>query len=262
MGTAENQLYLTIIFLSIGMVVIFLVLMMLLLHLQQRRFNHQRNIYQREVELLSLEQHRISVDIHDEIGSTIHLAFRQVEAALEKRGDSETLLTAARENLTDAYMRISQITANMVDEHIGNIGLKQSIKQLVSRYQQLYQFDIHYTYCSEVELTEIQTIQLYRMVQELLHNTFLHSQGTTVKIKVLTLNRELLMWYEDDGMPSQKVRKPDGRGLLNLERRAVLLGGRCSREGKKYSYLIKIPLKNDHDRPTRFTNRSHQNYRC
>ena len=90
-------------------------------------------------------------------------------------------------------------------------------------------------------------LNLYRILQEVLNNITLHANANEVEVEVSTKdqNQTLQIKIQDDGRGRSKNDK-SGRGTLNMQRRAEILGGRVStgsglRE-KGHSVTVCLPM--------------------
>ena len=90
-------------------------------------------------------------------------------------------------------------------------------------------------------------LNLYRILQEVLNNIIRHANANEVEVEVSTKdqNQTLQIKIQDDGRGRSKNDK-SGRGTLNMQRRAEILGGRVStgsglRE-KGHSVTVCLPM--------------------
>lgn len=90
------------------------------------------------------------------------------------------------------------------------------------------------------------SLQLYRIVQELLTNAARHSLARNVSIRLTEENGRVRLLYTDDGVgiPESALRGIMGTGLTNMADRAALLGGKLTVRGEEGTTVeVVLPLK-------------------
>jgi len=74
-------------------------------------------------------------------------------------------------------------------------------------------------------LNEKQRLNMYRILQEFLHNIIKHANATEVEIQLMNLENELTLTIEDNGVGFDVAGKNNGLGLENIQRRMDYLNG-------------------------------------
>jgi signal transduction histidine kinase len=94
--------------------------------------------------------------------------------------------------------------------------------------------------------------QLYRIAQEALNNVSKHAAANRVSVLFERRGDEAILIVEDDGSGfdvdalSNPTRKHDGLGLVSMQERAALVGGRVqfeSARGKGTTLFVRIPVR-------------------
>jgi signal transduction histidine kinase len=92
------------------------------------------------------------------------------------------------------------------------------------------------------------SLQIYRIIQELIHNAVKHSAADSVLIKLVERKKMLYISYQDNGkgMPAESINKNGmGLGMSSLKNRAEMLGGKISyssRTNAGTEYFFEIPI--------------------
>lgn len=92
------------------------------------------------------------------------------------------------------------------------------------------------------------TVHLYRILQELIKNTYQHANAKHVYIQFVTDDIHFEMNYEDDGVGYDKSQKFAGIGMQSIATRVNLMNGTMdieSADGDGVLAIIKVPLQ-DH----------------
>jgi signal transduction histidine kinase len=90
-------------------------------------------------------------------------------------------------------------------------------------------------------------LQIYRIVQELVHNTVKHSGGTELFVQLFERKKKIYLYYKDNGkgIQNDSAEKSDGLGLGSLQNRAAMLGGSMTYNSFNETgteYFFEIPL--------------------
>lgn len=91
-------------------------------------------------------------------------------------------------------------------------------------------------------------MNLYRIIQEITHNTLKHAQARLLDISISSDGKNLLLQTQDDGIGfnfTEKKQIAQGLGLMSLQSRVELLGGHLnvfSQPGNGTRFEIEIPL--------------------
>ena len=81
-----------------------------------------------------------------------------------------------------------------------------------------------------------------------MHNVAKHAKASEIRMKLSLETGSFRIVIEDDGQgfDSEAPGTPDADGLINLQNRLKLLGGRCERHsipGKGTSVAMTVPIK-------------------
>ena len=131
-------------------------------------------------------------------------------------------------------------------------GLTYAIEEFIYKFcdsgraEDKEKLDISFQYQNIPELSKEITINLYRMIQEIVHNAGKHSNAATMKVILLERKALLYIYCKDDGIgissPETSLPK-NGIGLESLQNRAEMLGGKLQfKNNKGTEYFIEIPL--------------------
>ena len=202
---------------------------------------------------VNLERKRWSNELHDSIGGVISLATLKL-SNIESQESSQKKaaeLQAIRMDLTRAWKEVNSISKNMLPENLQKMGLVEALQQYVQNLNLRSPVKIE-TYFKTNELFKNETILLhiYRIVQELLHNSLKHAKASQIKLQVFEFNQQLNLSVEDDGIgfDIKKIESSDKpTGLSNLRKRIRFTGGSVEIESNKkrgsfvhFSYPIKV----------------------
>lgn len=185
------------------------------------------------------EKRRISSDLHDSIGQNLLILKNALIKA--ERSEEADLVQASIEE-------IRNISRNLYPAVLDKLGITTAIKYLIDKVQQMSEIICVYEIDSIDEyFNDGQSIQLYRIVQELLNNILKHSESRSFKLSIFDLKDHVKLRVKDKGVGFNYEKKLKGRnsfGLNTINERVQILGGKIevqssSQDGTKT--VIYIP---------------------
>lgn len=206
-----------------------------------------------QLQLKEEERKRISLEIHDALGQNL-LALRLDVATLSQvTGDSHPRLHAwvgsALNNIDSAIVTVRTLIASLRPFEI-ELGLEAAIEHELSQFRRTSGIASHFGMDARVralDLSDEQTLTIYRVLQECLSNVARHSRATRVDVVLRALPSSLTMVVSDNGvgLSSGSRRKPAGYGLQAVRERLSVLGGKVSLKSVRAhgaSVSVSIPI--------------------
>lgn len=184
-----------------------------------------------------IERERISRDLHDSLGgllSTIKLQFDSVQSKMDDVGDL-TEYKSANKMLDTAVEEVRSISQNLQPGALTKLGLIPALKDLFNRFDEEIYPEVDFQYYDMPEnIPTMLALSIYRVIQELLHNTIKHAKASEILIQINTEEDEIVIQFEDDGVgydSNNLTRK--GMGLENIRSRINYLKGTISTHSAK-----------------------------
>ncbi|NLG35696.1 MAG: hypothetical protein GX548_10125 [Lentisphaerae bacterium] len=179
------------------------------------------------------EKHRITQELHDNLGNdlaTLRLIGEQFEPSL--------LNDAPRfEHLKNLLLNTVQRDIRHVSDFVWAISPDELFRpSLLERLQAFADdiapalgiaIEIHSPHPEISTMDTFQRYHLYCMAKEALTNAVKHAAPRHVRISLASQTNRLELSIEDDGIGLPSPRR-DGRGILNLHKRAAQIGARLS----------------------------------
>ncbi|MBK9272086.1 MAG: sensor histidine kinase [Saprospiraceae bacterium] len=197
-----------------------------------------------------VERERIAKDLHDSLGgllSAIKLRFDKL--GMDHLASQEPTEYKKVHGLIDvACKEVRNIAHDLKPSALDNLGLLDALKDLINRYQNNEGPDV-FLQTKGLEDTPLlnseNSTQVYRIVQELVHNAIKHASAKEIFIQVQIIENDLEITVEDDGIGYDTQLKTNGMGLENIRSRVNYLNGEMevdSRPNQGTSVMIQIPL--------------------
>lgn len=248
MDTTEKTLYTAIL---ISAAIIGFVLFYFAYTVYKGRMNYFRMLARNlvaEMEVLERERTRMARDLHDELGPLLAVTKIQIEQAEVEHEPTRQKLKSAAGNIVRLMERSGEIARNLTPRILIDKGLKIALEDFIEQYNTAGTIEIKLVYRIQKELQDFYALQLYRIVQELVHNAVKHSGGSMAEIHLKEYRKKLYLFYTDNGKgldTSLLTKERAGLGLSSLQNRAALLGGKMTihKPKKKGTDIVfEIPL--------------------
>jgi signal transduction histidine kinase len=178
-----------------------------------------------------LEQRTVMArELHDVVGHHVTAMVVQAEAGLAS--DAERALRTIGElgrtalgELDNLVMHLRDVDAELVVTAPPRLS---DVDELLAAPLRLQGVAVTVRIGADVELSEVQTLTVYRIVQEALTNVARHAQATAAWVEVVCLDKHLRVRVTDDGVgPPSALGQASGRGsgLLGINERVAAHAG-------------------------------------
>jgi two-component system CheB/CheR fusion protein len=218
----------------------------------------RRQIERARVELLRKlvrtqeeERRRIARDIHDHLGqqsTALRLKLVTLKDICKEHADwceqIEMVQTIAGKLDSDVDFLAWELRPAVLDD----LGLSTALANFVKEWSSHFQIpaEYHTTGMDTGRPTPEVEINLYRIAQEALNNTYKHAHASRVDVLLERRDHTVVLIVEDDGigLTEAKPGQDRGLGLLGMHERAALVGGKLEIEstpGKGTTIFARIP---------------------
>lgn len=171
------------------------------------------------------ERTHIARELHDDLGQIL-ASLRMDLALLAQAGagnDQQVrLMDAMQTNLATAIASLRRIATNLRPSALDNGGLYIALHGLRDAFARRYGIACSlYADEAELQLDDIASTTVFRIVQEALNNIARHADAHAVTLNVYRLNGELLITVRDDGrgITPADMEKDGSLGLIGMRER-------------------------------------------
>lgn len=200
-----------------------------------------------EIATLENERKRIAGDLHDELGPVLSAVRLQVNH-LEPADETERIiLQKSSSQIDEVIKRFREISYDLLPNTLVRKGLVKATEEFIGRMSEAYQLRIEFT-SDEIRLQPDREVNLYRILQEIIHNSVKHARATLLTIDMKVNGSQLHINTKDDGIGfNYEAMKTNegGLGMLNLQSRVEVLNGVLridTQPGKGTLFFIEIPI--------------------
>ncbi|MBT2573733.1 sensor histidine kinase [Bacillus sp. ISL-51] len=173
-----------------------------------------------------IERTKLAQDIHDSIIQELIFICRELEYHVGEYKD----IYYIREILLDNIQYIREKCFDLRPPFLMEMGLLSSIQVLIDKYKSNHQLDIEFLLDVKDDsiFTEDITINIYRIVQELLINAVKHSKANYIVLTMIQKETSLMFVYEDNGIGinwNTVNTKTNSFGLTGIKERINCMNG-------------------------------------
>jgi signal transduction histidine kinase len=207
---------------------------------------HLQSFFEGEQE----ERARVGREIHDSIGAMLLTMTRRLEVYKSKQQSDQQA-----EEIDEIISMIRATTKelrntvhNLIPEAITLQGLEETIDNFCKEVSKGKGLEIQlYINGDWASVNQTISFNVFRIVQEAVHNIVKHSAATIAAINIVLSEGDVKIIIEDNGRGMEKQDNNKGNGLRNISWRVASLKGIMSIEsakGKGTIIHISIPYKN------------------
>ncbi|WP_421798944.1 sensor histidine kinase [Haliscomenobacter sp.] len=197
------------------------------------------------------ERKRMAIELHDSIGGLLSAAKIYVSNVSQELVESQFLLfkEKALQALTENIQEIRTITNDLLPQSLERLGIVSATRGLLEKLEELKQIKIDLQANAEQRFEGDREKALFRVLQELVHNTLKYSEAKNVAIHFQFSDTQLLVQYHDDGQGFDRVaysqKQDKSYGLKNIERHMAFLNGELNyttSPGNGVAVSLNLPL--------------------
>lgn len=227
--------------------VIFFYFIFFMIKKQKELTKLQKMITFSQKKAISKERKEIATVLHNDIAPML-AGLKMRMGQLETPNTEE--LDVCKGALEESVQKLRKISKVIAPLSMLNISYKHAISQHIDMVSQGNELKIHYTDSNQEEFEEELNNDIYRILQEIIHNAIRHANAKYLHIEISLNDGQLLIRTKDDGIGynfnALLLEKKLGMGLLNMRARIESHGGTISSPNPTQGgtrYNICIPIK-------------------
>jgi len=193
----------------------------------QKELERQKAINQATVETQEQERGEIGKELHDNVNQVLTTTKLYLDLALSNPEMKDELVQKSVKNIVNVINEIRQLSRSLMDPSIGDLGLIDSIHDLVNNINLTRKLHVTLQAGEGIDqvLTKNQKLTIFRIIQEALNNAIRHAKATTVDVHIQRLEGSIRMDIRDDGIGFNPQKTKKGAGLKNIQNRVYLIDG-------------------------------------
>jgi len=249
MDTQEKSLFSSLLIVVIVVGIVLLYFIITIIRYQRRSLILHKEKIRAEIDTLENERKRIASDLHDELGPLLSAVKLQINNLESQDPEDKLLIHKSSQHIDTIIRRMREISNNLMPNTLLRKGLVKAIEEFINSSTDAYKLSVKLIVDEDMQLGLDKEINVYRIVQEIVHNTVKHAKATVLAIRISRQNNMFVLSTTDNGTGFDffaRSREHIGLGLRNLQSRAEIMGGEitCTTEkGKGTNYVLEIPLR-------------------
>jgi two-component system NarL family sensor kinase len=196
------------------------------------------------------ERTRLAKDLHDGLGgmlSGIKHSFGNMKQNLIMTSDNQQAFERSMDMLDSSIKEMRRVAHNMMPESLLKFGLDIALRDFCIDISANTPLQVNYQSMglTDVQFEQTKSISIYRIVQELIHNSLKHASAQTALVQISNVDEEIIVEVEDDGVGFNidELKQAKGIGWSNIQSRVDFLKGKLdvqSEPGKGTSVHIEF----------------------
>ncbi|MCK6187479.1 sensor histidine kinase [Pseudomonas sp. EYE_354] len=194
---------------------------------------HPQELAERLLQVQENERHRLSRELHDDIGQLLTAAKLQSEWLKRRLPDElQSQCTVLCNTLNETLAKVRDVSAILNPRQLASLGLEASLRAHLLKT--LENTPVHWSLECHQRLTGIpeeMAVAAFRITQEAVTNMLRHAQARNLLVRLQRLPEGLSLIICDDGQGFSPAINPglEGqRGMAGMSERVDQLGGRLS----------------------------------
>jgi PAS domain S-box-containing protein len=217
--------------------------------LLKQEINKQKSIAQAVVDAQEKERAEIGKELHDNVNQILSTAKLYLELAKTETKQRDELIKRSADSIFNAINEIRHISKALVPASVKDLGLIDSIKDLVESLRMTKALQVKFTHKGDFDntISDKQKLMLFRIIQEQVNNVLKHAEANQIEIDLKLVDKIIHLSIGDDGkgFEPEKIKFKKGVGLSNIESRAHLFNGKVTistAPQKGCKLFIEVPI--------------------
>lgn len=244
----ESKILNITILMSLIIAVVIIYFFVSIIRYHRRYMRLQREKIFAEITIRETERKRIAGDLHDSLGPLLSAVKLNISSVDVESTEDRLVLDKTGGYLDEIIGSLRRISHDLLPNTLERRGLVEAIREFINQVNTKQSLNIQLFIVKEISIPKEKEIHIFRMIQEIVHNTIKHSGANILQIGFSEEGGHLLCLTKDDGKGFDKEKAltaSHGLGLRSLESRCEILNGVLtldSTPGEGTNYFIKIPM--------------------
>lgn len=210
---------------------------------------HHLELLKSSIQAQEEERKRIAQDIHDELGAILSISKMHLQQIEDQEKDNTGTLLPALQNIRSltesSLLSMRRISHELMPQQLETFGLVKTLEAVATQANKTGGILVRIIDDDNVqELSWPIKLGIYRIIMELMNNTFKHAGAHSIIIQLYLADNNVYCTYVDDGKGMKDEVLHLGLGLKSIEGRAKSLGGkiRYNKSSNGFNAVIIIPF--------------------
>ncbi|WP_083497108.1 sensor histidine kinase [Brevibacillus choshinensis] len=187
-------------------------------------------VLQKTLEAQENEHKRLAQELHDGVGQSLYsvsVGIQAIQSRIKQEEQFSEYMQEIVEELEKAIQDVKLYSLQLRPHSLDQLGLIPTVKHLVSSLNRTHKdVSITFTYSNVSDrLQPVLEVNLYRVIQEALHNALKYSKATLIEVILYKEDDELTLKIQDNGIGFDRDQVKAGLGLKHMEERVDQMEG-------------------------------------
>ena len=198
---------------------------------EMMKMTFESELIKTQLEVQEQTMQTIGADLHDNIGQLLSLTSLTLNSVeLENPEKARQKIDAAIDLTVRSIKELRLLGKLLHGEQLMALGLTEAIRHEINWMEKSGQYQINFVHVHPIPApgNTDKDLIVFRIVQEVLNNIIKHARATEINISLEYLAEGKLQLQITDngiGFNSENPVAGTGMGLLNIEKRAHIIGG-------------------------------------
>ncbi|MGG1388844.1 MULTISPECIES: PAS domain-containing sensor histidine kinase [Brevibacillus] len=189
-----------------------------------------KQVLQKTLEAQENEHKRLAKELHDGVGQSLYsvsVGIQAIQARLNQEGQFREFMQEIVNELEKAIQDVKLYSLQLRPHSLDQLGLIPTVRHLVSSLNKAHQdVSITFSYSNVSDhFQPILEINLYRVIQEALHNALKYAKATLIEVILYKEDDLLTLLIQDNGIGFVRDQVQVGLGLKHMEERVDQMEG-------------------------------------
>lgn len=212
-----DKLFYTVIITALLIAIVIVFFVVSVIRYNKKYMQLQKDKVQAQIMIQELERKRIANDLHDSLGpmlSTVKLYMHSISVSDDTDKES---LDKASSFIDETIKNLREISYNLLPSSLARNDLTMVVREFISRLASRHPLKIDFETTENTSIPKDTEIHLFRIIQEIIHNTIKHSGASKLKLIIAKKPDGLFLISEDNGKGFNMDDIRDGTGGLGLK---------------------------------------------
>ena len=208
----------------LAIIITFFIITMLRHHRRYVKLQKERML--NEIAILENERKRMAYDLHDGLGPMLSAIKLNINSIETNTDEDKAIIQKASNHIDDAIKNMRSISYNLLPVTLERKGLFEALREFIEYSSAKSKLPIQLFLKHQVEVPKEKEIHIFRILQEIIHNSIKHAQAKNLYIGFGYEEERMVIFAKDDGIGFDvaKIKETSGGlGLKSIESRADIL---------------------------------------
>ena len=191
---------------------------------ERDKLQFQEQLLLAEAEITEQNLKNVGWELHDNIGQLLSIASIELGMLMQQDHVSKDELAEITGLVKKSIVEVRSLSKTLNTDVIQSLGLIVMIDVELDRLKRLGLIQVEFKHPEKVEIEQTKEVIIFRMIQEFINNSLKHAEASILRIEVTEMDNQYSINVSDNGKGFRVHDEIRSSGLINLEKRATLIG--------------------------------------